>query len=139
MNEKKARQVKALEKWAPYFIIACTVVGGLLGSAVMYYLQGDVPYEVVVGFVAAAVILTVVQMLKQKFKKDRLPEVDERVAKNVARFFAYSSHITLGVLVVGLAVVTALGGEVISTTYLWILFFAYIWVVGIGTFILKRR
>ena len=139
MSDEKKRNLEILEKWVPYFMIACITIGALIGSAVIYYLQGDVPYEVIAGFVVASLMLTIIQMVKQKFKKNRLPEVDERVAKNVSKFFAYSSHITLGLVVVGLAVVTAMGDEAISIYYLWVLFFLYLWVVGIGTFILKRR
>lgn len=139
MSDEKKRNLEILEKWVPYFMIAFITIGALIGSAVINYLQGDVPYEVIVGFVVASVMLTIIQMVKQKLKKDRLPEVDERVAKNVSKFFAYSSHITLGLVVVGLAVVTALGDEAISIYYLWVLFILYLWVVSIGTFILKRR
>ena len=139
MSDEKKRNLEILEKWVPYFMIAFITIGALIGSAVIYYLQGDVPYEVIAGFVVASLMLTIIQMVKQKFKKNRLPEVDERVAKNVSKFFAYSSHITLGLVVVGLAVVTAMGDEAISIYYLWVLFFLYLWVVGIGTFILKRR
>ena len=139
MSDDKKRISEILEKWVPYFMIAFITIGAFIGSAVINYLQGDVPYEVIVGFVVASVMLTIIQMVKQKLKKDRLPEVDERVAKNVSKFFAYSSHITLGLVVVGLAVVTALGDEAISIYYLWVLFILYLWVVSIGTFILKRR
>lgn len=139
MSEKKKKQVAMLEKWVPYFIIACTGMGALIGSGIIYYLQGEVPYEVVAGFIAVAVIMTIFQMLKSRLKKGNLPEVDERVAKNVSKLFAYSSHITLGLVILGVAVVTAFGNEVISVSYLWLLFFLYIWIVGIGTFILKRR
>lgn len=128
---------RILEKWSPFFIIACTFIGGVLGSFLAYFFQGEFPYDVLTGSLAATIILTVIQVIKRK--KDNLPEADERVIRNVFRFFAYASHITLAILFVALTVLTLLGNESISILYLWIFFFAYIWIVGIGGFFIKRR
>lgn len=86
-----------------------------------------------------SVILTLIEVIKQKRKKDNLPEADERVIRNVFRFFAYTSHIFLAILFIALGVFTLLENDSISIFYLWIFFFSYIWIVGIGTFIIKRR
>ncbi|MGX4668387.1 hypothetical protein JNUCC74_04130 [Cerasibacillus sp. JNUCC 74] len=136
-GRKKWKRI--LEKWTPFFIIACTFIGGVLGSFLAYFFQGEFPYDVLTGSLAATIILTVIQVIKQKRKKDNLPEADERVIRNVFRFFAYASHITLAILFVALTVLTLLGNESISILYLWIFFFAYIWIVGIGGFFIKRR
>jgi uncharacterized membrane protein YfcA len=130
---------KILEKWTPFFIITCTLIGAVLGSFLFYFFQGEFPYEVLTGGLVATVILTVIQVIKQKRKKDNLPEADERVIRNVFRFFSYASHISLATLFIALAVFTLLGDESISIFYLWIFFFSYIWIVGIGAFIVKRR
>lgn len=130
---------KILEKWTPYFIITCTFIGAVLGSFLAYIFQGEFPYEVLTGGLVATIILTVIQVIKQKRKRDNLPEADERVIHNVFRFFAYTSHISLAILFVALAVFTLLGNESISILYLWLFFFAYIWIVGIGALIIKRR
>ncbi|MGM8212820.1 hypothetical protein ACLIBH_08500 [Virgibacillus sp. W0430] len=130
---------KTFERWTPYIIIIGTLIGAVLGSLLVYLFQGEFPYEVLAGGLAVAIILTVLQLIKQKRKKDNLPEADERVVYNVFRFFAYSSHITLAVLFIGLAVFTLLGYESISILYVWVLFFAYIWITGIGGLIMKRR
>ncbi|MGO5064137.1 hypothetical protein [Clostridium sp. LCP25S3_F8] len=87
----------------------------------------------------ATIILTVIEVVKQKRKKDNLPEADERIIHNVFRFFAYVSYIFLATLFVALAVFTFLGKESISILYLWIFFFSYIWIVGMGALIIKRR
>lgn len=139
MSLKEKDMTLVLERWVPIFMIICTLIGILLGSIILYYVQGDLPYEVITGGVIAATVLIIIQVLKIKFKKNNLPETDERVAKNIFRYFAYTSHVFLAILFIALAVVTVLGKEVISIFYLWILFFAYIWTVGIGTLILKRR
>lgn len=128
-----------LTKWTPYFIIACTFFGALLSSFLIYYFQGEFPYEILIAALIASVILTIIQVVKQKRKKDNLPEADERIIQNIFRLFAYTSHIALAILFVSLGVFTLLGNESISIFYLWILFFSYIWIVGIGRIIVFRR
>lgn len=128
-----------LTKWVPYNIIACTFIGALLGSFLIDYFQGDFPYEVLIAGLVSSITLTIIQVIKQKRKKDNLPEADERTIHNIFRLFAYASHITLVLIFVSLGVFTLLGNESISIFYLWILFFSYIWIVGIGTIVFFRR
>ena len=139
MAKDRKEWVRFLEKWTPYFMMICTLIGAALGSWLAYVAYGEFPYEVLIGGAIATIILAVVQVIKQKRKKDNLPEADERVIRNMSRFFAIASHLTLAVLFIGLAIFTFLGNETISLLYLWISFFAYIWIVGIGTFIIKFR
>lgn len=140
MNEKnKEKWGNILTKWTPYFIIACTFLGALLSSFLIYYFQSEFPYEILIAALVASVILMIIQVVKQKRKKDNLPEADERIIQNIFRLFAYTSHIVLAILFVSLGVFTLLGNESISIFYLWILFFSYIWIVGIGTIVIFRR
>lgn len=131
--------MKKKEQRTPYVIIACTLLGMLVGSLLIYFIQGKFPIEVFVGGLFVAIILTTVEITKMKRKKVRLPRVDERVIQNVFHFFAYASHITLALLFIILATFSLLGNETISTLYLWILFFCYLWIVGIGVVIVKKR
>lgn len=140
MNVEERKKWGAfLEKWTPFFIITCTFMGAVLGSFLVYFFQGEFPYEVLTAGLIVAVILTIIEVIKQKRKRDNLPEADERVIRNVFRFFAYASHLFLAILFIALAVFTFLGNESISIFYLWIFFFSYIWIVGIGVFFIKRR
>ena len=139
ISKESKKWGRILERWAPFFIILCTLIGAVLGSFLVYFFQGEFPYEVLVGGIAATIILTFIQLIKQKRKKDNLPEADERVIHNIFRFIAFASHITLAILFIALGVFTLLGNESISLLYLWIFFFAYIWIVGIGTLIIKVR
>lgn len=140
MNVKDRKTFdKLLAKWSPYFIISCTLLGAILGSFLVYYFQGEFPYEVLAAGLIVTLFLTVIEVIKQKKKKNNVPEADERVIKNISRFFAYTSHIFLGVLFISLGIFTLLGNESISIFYLWILFFSYIWIAGIGALIIKRK
>lgn len=104
MSLKEKDMTLVLERWVPIFMIICTLIGILLGSIILYYVQGDLPYEVITGGVIAATVLIIIQVLKIKFKKNNLPETDERVAKNIFRYFAYTSHVFLAILFIALAV-----------------------------------
>ncbi|MGM0830279.1 MAG: hypothetical protein ACQEU4_18815 [Bacillota bacterium] len=137
--EDRKKWRKLIEKWGPFFAIMCTFIGAVLGSSLVYLNKGEFPYEVLAGGFLATIILIVIQVVKQKRKKDNLPEADERVIRNIFRFFAFSSHITLAILFMALAVITLLGNESISILYLWLVFFAYIWIVGVGALIIKVR
>lgn len=106
-------------------------------SCLFFY--GEFPYEVLAGGFVATIILTVIQVIKQKQKRANLPEADERIIHNMFRFFAYASHISLAILLVALAVFTFLEYESIPILYLWLFFFSYIWIVGIVALIIKRR
>lgn len=141
MREKERRNKagKFLTKWMPIFLMVCIFLGSVLGATLTYIFQGEFPYEVIVGALVATGILTIIHLSKQKRKKNQVPEADERVIRNIFHFFAYSSHISLAVLFIGIAVFTLLGNESISIFYLWIFFFAYIWTVGIGAIITKSR
>ena|SRR5699024_11004759 len=138
-SEDRKRWTKILEKWTPFFIIACTLIGAGLGSFLVYFFKGEFPYEVLAGSLVAAIILTVIEIIKRSRKKDNVPEADERVVRNVFRFFAYTSHIFLAVLFIALSVFTLLGNESIPVLYLWVFGFTYIWIAGIGALITKKR
>ena len=140
MNVKdRKKRADFLAKWTPYFIISCTLIGAALGSFIAYYFSGEFPYEVLTAGLIVTIILTVIEFIKQNRKKDDLPEADERVIRNVSRYFAYVSYIFLFILFVSLGVFTLLEKESIPILYLWIFFFSYLWITGIGSFIVKRR
>lgn len=137
--EERERRAKLMEKWAPYFTIACTLLGTMLGTFLVYVFQDTFPYEVLAGGLTGALILIGIQLVKQQTKRDRTPEVDERTIRNLFRFYAIASFSFLGLLFVSLAALTLLGNESVPLLYLWLFFFSYIWFIGIGAIITKRR
>ncbi|MFD1416879.1 hypothetical protein [Oceanobacillus jeddahense] len=134
------KQGKSIEKWTPFLGIIGSLVGVVLGSSLYYFFQGEeFPYDVLLGGITGAIIIAVFVWRMKKRKKDNTPEADERVKHNVFRFSAYASHLSLVILFLGLTVITLFGIESVSIMYLWIFFFAYIWITGIGTVIARRR
>ncbi|WP_438313158.1 hypothetical protein [Sporosarcina sp. FA9] len=57
-----------------------------------YYFLGECPYEVLTAGLIVTIILTVIELIKQKRKIDNLPEADKRVIRTVSRSFAYVSQ-----------------------------------------------
>ena len=137
VREKKKELIP--KKWSSLFMIACAFIGTVLGTLLVYFIQGEFPYEVLAGGSTAVIILIIIELIKQKRKTDNMPETDERVTQNVFNFMAYGSHIFIAVLFIGLAAYTVLGSDAIPTLYLWIFFFSYIVIVGFGGIIIKRR
>ncbi len=66
-DRKKRGEI--LAKWTPFFIITCTFIGVVLGSFLFYFIQDEFPYEVLTGGLVATIILTVIEVIKQKRKK----------------------------------------------------------------------
>lgn len=139
MSIKEEKKVLIPEKYSSMFMIACAFIGTVLGTLLVYFIQGEFPYEVLAGGSTAVIILIIIELIKQKRKTDNMPETDERVTKNVFNFMAYGSHIFIAVLFTGLASFTLLGSDAIPTLYLWIFFFAYLVIVGFGGLIIKGR
>ena len=140
MNLKGREKIgQVIEKWGVFYIYICCFLGAVLGTYLIYIFQGKFYYEVLKGGLISTIILIVFEVIKRRLKKNKLPEMDERVARNVLRFLAYMSHIYLLILFIALGVFTLIEKESISILYLWIFFFSYIWIAGIGLFIIKKR
>ncbi|MFC3418041.1 hypothetical protein ACFOLA_00800 [Salinicoccus hispanicus] len=131
--------IENTKKWVPYLVIICGLVGAILGTFLAYFIRGEYPYEVLAGALFASIILILIQIIKSKTRKDKVPEADERVVRNITRYFSYVSHTFLGVLFIALPVFTLIGYEAVPILYLWIFFFSYIWIAGVGSLIVKRR
>ncbi|MBT2216352.1 hypothetical protein F3157_22285 [Virgibacillus dakarensis] len=136
---KGEKKVVFMEKWGSIYIQLCTTLGALLGTYLVYIFQGEFVYEVIIAAILVNVLSTIFHLIKLRRKKDKTPEYDERTISNVFKYFAISSFIFLGVLFIFLGGITLLGHESISILYLWIFFFAYIWIIGLGVLFVKHR
>lgn len=137
-KQERMKWSKTLEKWVAFYMIAMLFIGAALGTTLVYIFQGTFEYEIILGAVAACTILLVVELVKRKRRTGNVPEADERVVRNISKLFAYSSHAALAILFIALGAFTLLGAEAFPILYLWILFFSYLWITGIGSIIIKR-
>lgn len=128
MNEKKSLK-----------IILATLIGALLGAVIVYITKNKFPYEVILGGLVGGIILIIAQQIKMKNKKNSVPETDERVVNNLSKFFAYMSHIALGIMFIGLSIFSFLENKFIPISYIWFTFFLYFLVTVIGGFIIKKK
>lgn len=130
---------KILQKWNLAFSAICGVLGAFIGLTIIYTTTGKFDISLVLGVLAGATIIIVINFIKVLIKKDETPETDERIKKNLIIYLLYSSHIFIGLLFLALTLISFLGFETVSLTYLWIIIIAYLWISGIGGFIVSRR
>ncbi|MCC4721847.1 hypothetical protein [Salinicoccus sp. RF5] len=131
-------QVKNIRKSRLYMVLG--IVGGmLLGSLVVYFIQGRFPIEVMAGATLAGFLLLLFEFFIARHEKSDLPETDERISHNIFVFMSILSQAALAILVLGLSVFSLFGEESISIIYLWIFFLIYILVGSIGGIIVKNR
>lgn len=120
-------------------IILSSFIGALLGAVIVYLTKKQFPYEGILGALIGGIILTLVQQIKIKYKKNDIPEVDERISNNLFKFFAYVSHATLGLIFITLSIFSSLGNKFISLNYIWLIFSIYFLIIVVGGFIIKKK
>lgn len=128
-----------LQTWNLAFMALSGILGTFIGMTIIYFTTGKFDISLLLGALTAATIIIIVNIVKVLVKKNNLPETDERVQDNLKKYLLYSSHIFIGILFVGLTVITFLGFETVSLTYLWMIIIVYLWVSGVGGFIASRR
>src|SRR5699024_549368 len=130
---------KKLQEWN----LALSALGGILGTfiglTIIYLTTGKFDLSLLLGALTAVTIIIIINMVKVLIKKDKLPETDERIQENMRNYLLYSSHIFIAGLFLTLTILTFLGFESISLTYLWITIIGYLWLIGLGGFIVSRR
>ena len=136
-NKKKNRRQWA-EKNKAFLLLGGLFLGSLLGTILVYISQGEWKLE---GIVANSVFLVIgvsFVFIRRKFKKNSVPDVDERVKLNITRFYLYSAHIFLALLFLALGILTFLEKDSVPLSYLWIFFVSYITITGLGGLIAKK-
>lgn len=128
-----------MKKWNLMVRAISIFVGVMLSFTLIYIVQKELNWNILLGASTAVFLLIVINVIKNALKKDLTPDTDERTVQNVLRFFSFSSHILLGILFTALSVISFMGMESVSISYLWIILIGYLWFVGIGAFIVSRR
>lgn len=134
-NDRSAH-AKFVENWGKIFIYSCCYLGSLLGLFIGSIVYGEFLNGPFIGFTFIYILFIAMHIIKRK--KNHVPDMDERIARNLFRFIAYASHISLAIIFISVIILGLSGEESIPLVYLFGFFIAYLWAVGIGTFIIKR-
>ncbi|WP_156855314.1 hypothetical protein [Oceanobacillus sp. AG] len=126
---------KKLHKW----VFTLAGIGGLIGMTFGQFIFGKLDFSGILGSLSAVILFFIIDLVKNRMKKDDTPDFDERTTHNVVKYYAYFSTGFIAVAFLLLAVVTASGLENVNISYLWILIFIYMLSSGIGAFIVSKK
>lgn len=115
------------------------LLGAIAGLTLVYVVKGDFNISVLFGFFVGAILLTTMNFIKVRIKKDATPDVDERIMNNMLKYFSILSYLLIGFSIIGLMIATLSGIEQISISLLWIILIIYLSLSGLGAFIVSRR
>lgn len=113
--------------------------GGVLGMTVGQLIAGKLSFAGVLGSLTAFFIFFIIDMVRNRKKKDNTPDIDERTRQNMTKYYAVIANVFLATAFLLLAIITYIGIEQISIMYLWLFITAYMMISGIGAFILMKR
>ncbi|WP_440896614.1 hypothetical protein ACS127_00985 [Amphibacillus sp. Q70] len=130
---------KKYSKWTLAVSAIFIFIGSLLGQIIIYFIKGEFNYSAILGSLAGALPIILINALYVYFKKDQTPEVDERIRNNMIKYMAFSSQIIFLILMIVLAAVSVMGMTSIPISSLWIIILAYMMIIGIGSLIVKTR
>lgn len=126
------------KKYAQWNITIAST-GGLVGVIIGTLIFSGVDWSAILGAFTGLAIIFIGNLIYVKSKKDKTPEVDERIINNMRKYYAVIANVFLGALFLMVAAVTYMGHDQISINYLWIYVVAYMLISGIGALIVSRR
>jgi len=130
---------KQSDKWNLAFRASNVLIGALLGLALIYVIQNEVNWSVLLGALTAALILAGINVIKVRMTRGSFPNSNEGTDKHVLKFCFISSHILLGVLFIALSILNFLGVEEVSTSILWCVMIGYVLINGIVIIVISRK
>ncbi|WP_017185632.1 hypothetical protein [Alkalibacillus haloalkaliphilus] len=130
---------KKLQKWTLAFAGIGTIIGGFIGQFIIYLRDGKMNLGSISGFLTAGIIVIIINVVQNYRKNDLLPEIDERTRYNELKFHAITPHIIFALLFTLLGIASYIEIEHIPTIYLWIIAITYMFVIGIGALIVRKR
>jgi hypothetical protein len=126
---------KKLHKWT----FTYAGIGGVFGMLLGQLIKGSFSMGGLLGSLFALLLIFLIDLTKNKMKKDKTPDFDERTQHNMTKYYAILPHVFIGIVFVGLGITTSMGVEQISVHYLWGLIFVYFMISGIGALLVSRR
>ncbi|MDM8101822.1 MULTISPECIES: hypothetical protein [Oceanobacillus] len=130
---------KHLQPWVWTVVGSIGFITSLLVKTIIYLFTGQFDFSGLLGLLAGLFIIIIINIIIVKTKKDKTPSIDERTLNNIKKFYAISPHIYLGIIIIGLIILSIKGMEVISITYLWAAVMLYLVLSGIGSLVIHLK
>lgn len=127
--------MKKLKSWNITFAAFGGLIGMIFGSFI--FNAGDL--SAILGAATGFVIIFVINAVYVKSKKDKTPELDERTRGNMRTYYAIIGNVFMAFLFFGVTVLTYLGEDQVSISYLFIFVIAYMVISGVGALIVSKR
>ncbi|MCM3741497.1 hypothetical protein M3210_14580 [Oceanobacillus luteolus] len=124
-----------ISKW----ILTFGAIGALIGMTLGQLITGTLNLSGLLGSLSGVLLFFIIDLIRNRMKKDNTPDIDERTRYNMIRYYVYASNIFIGVAFLLLAIVTFVGMEQVSVYYLWIMIFVYFIISGIGAVVVSRK
>ncbi|WP_368901964.1 hypothetical protein [Oceanobacillus oncorhynchi] len=130
---------KHLQPWVWTIVGSIGFIASLLVKTIIYLFTGEFDFSGLLGLLTGLFIIIIINIIIVKTKKDKTPSIDERTLNNIKKFYAISPHIYLGIIIIGLIILSIMGMEVISITYLWAAVMLYLVLSGIGSLVIHLK
>lgn len=130
---------KHLQPWVWTIVGSIGFIASLLVKTIIYLFTGEFDFSGLLGLLTGLFIIIIINIIIVKTKKDKTPSIDERTLNNIKKFYAISPHIYLGIIIIGLIILSIMGMEVISITYLWAAVMLYLLLSGIGSLVIHLK
>ena len=111
--------------------------GGIIGVLLAQLINFN--FSALLGGLTAGVILILINIIIVMRKSDNTPEYDERVINNIKNYYFYASLVFIGTAFILLSVLMMMEIEMIAVTTIFIAFFIYFAITGLGAIIVRRR
>ncbi|WP_339184240.1 hypothetical protein [Oceanobacillus sp. FSL W7-1293] len=129
---------KHLQPWVWTIVGSIGFIASLLVKTIIYLFTSEFDFSGLLGLLTGLFII-IINIIIVKTKKDKTPSIDERTLNNIKKFYAISPHIYLGIIIIGLIILSIMGMEVISITYLWAAVMLYLVLSGIGSLVIHLK
>lgn len=129
---------KHLQPWVWTIVGSIGFIASLLVKTIIYLFTSEFDFSGLLGLLTGLFII-IINIIIVKTKKDKTPSIDERTPNNIKKFYAISPHIYLGIIIIGLIILSIMGMEVISITYLWAAVMLYLVLSGIGSLVIHLK
>ncbi|RLQ94523.1 hypothetical protein [Falsibacillus albus] len=132
-----------MKKWGT-IMIAVTIIGGMgIGFFLVNLFLPDLPvgtiYAGIGGSIAGIGIVMGIGKMRQRRKKNNVPEVDERTWMNIKNFYAISLYFVLIGSMLLVCILFTIGMKTIEVGALAIYLLLIFMLLAVGTTVVRRR